>query len=65
MVRSGLGIGTTWVKFGDADPGVQRINLHNSSKLFPVWLTAHVGVKKIRRIRYVYDFLAEHISAQL
>ena len=65
MVHNGLGIGITWTKFGDADPRVERINLHNSSKSFPIWLTAHVGVKKIRRIRYVYDFLAEHISAQL
>ena len=65
MTLKGLGIGTTWVKLGDTDPRVVRILPPVASEPFPIWLTAHVGVKKIRRIRYVYDYLAEHISAKL
>lgn len=65
MVLNGLGIGATWDKIGNSEPRVDRIHLATSSKLFPIWLTAHAGVKTIRRIRYVYDYLAEHISAEL
>jgi len=65
MTLKGLGIGAKWVKLGDADPRVVRLLPAIASDPFPIWLTAHVGVRKIRRIRYVYDYLAKHISAEL
>ena len=65
MTLNGLGIGTTWVKLGEVDPRVSRILPPVASEPFPIWLAAHVGVTKIRRIRYVFDYLAEHIAAKI
>lgn len=64
MVRSGLGIGVFPLWMGAADPGVERIDLGIEPIVFPVWLVAHREVRTSRRVRLVFDHLADAIAAR-
>ncbi|MEM7520970.1 MAG: LysR family transcriptional regulator [Pseudomonadota bacterium] len=57
MVRAGLGIGFNQLHIGDSDPKVRRVSGAAPVGRLPVWLTAHPEVKKVPRIRRVFDFL--------
>ncbi len=57
--RRGLGIGIFPTAVGDADPALTRVLPDFPSIPFPVWLTAHRDVATSRRIRMVFDLLAE------
>ena len=59
MVVAGFGIGFNQNAIGDAEPRVVRIPAASDVGKMPVWLTAHGELKNSRRIRRVYDFLAE------
>lgn len=66
LARQGVGLvaGPGWL--GDADPALRRA-LPGSDPLvrFPVWLVAHREVHNSRRVRLVYDRLAEALSRRL
>jgi DNA-binding transcriptional LysR family regulator len=62
MVVAGLGIGFNQVQIGDAEPLVTRIHLDTGLPTLPMWLTAHSVLKTSRRVRRVFDFLAEHLQ---
>ncbi|MBI1400070.1 LysR family transcriptional regulator [Hyphomonas sp.] len=63
MVVAGYGIGFNQVSIGEADPRVVRIPLAGELGSLPVWLVAHAELKATPRIRRVYDFLAEQLTA--
>lgn len=65
MVVNGFGIGFTPRHLGDRDPRVKRIFRDVELRRLPVWLTAHAELKTSRRVRRVYDFLADHLQRQL
>lgn len=64
MVQAGVGLGVFPLHVGQeqgfeqAAPGAQPIR-------YPVWLVAHKELRSSRRIRLVFDMLAQGISARL
>lgn len=65
MVRAGFGIGVGPVFLGSADPSLEQVLRDTQAEqlVLPIWLTAHQDLRSSRRIRFVYDFLADRISA--
>ena len=63
LVKQGVGIGFLDAAIGDKEPRVQRVLPDFRSFKFPVWLVAHRELKTSRRVRRVFDFLAEKLSA--
>ncbi len=62
MVVAGFGIGFNQLQIGEAEPGVVRLLADLALPEMPVWLTAHSELKTSRRVRRVYDFLAEGLA---
>lgn len=62
LVRQGLGVGVLSRDIGDRLPGVERLQLDFEPITFPVWLTTHRELYTSRRIRRVFDILAEALS---
>ncbi len=64
FARHGVGIGMVPEKIGDADPAMVRVLPGQIKPMtFPMWLTTHRGLNTSRRVRMVFDFLAEELSA--
>ncbi|MFO6464251.1 LysR family transcriptional regulator [Jannaschia sp. KMU-145] len=59
MVRAGHAICVLDDRIGDAEPGVERILPDLDPVVFPVWLVAHRDVRRARRLRVVWEALAE------
>ena len=64
MVVAGFGIGFGQRRVADADPRVVRISGDADVGTMPLWLTAHSDLRRIPRIRRVYDWLALHLAKQ-
>ena len=62
MCRAGLGLCMAMVPLGASDPAVERV-LPEVRMPFPVWLTTHRELRTSRRIRVVFDALAEVLAA--
>ena len=62
MVRQGLGIGLMPIALGDTDTGLSRVLGACRPLQVPLWLVAHRDLKASRRIRFVYDMLAERLD---
>lgn len=62
-MRSGVGIGVAIVPLAERQPGLVRVLQEVSMPVLPVWLTAHRELKTSRRLRLVFDFLAEALTA--
>ena len=62
MVKRGLGIGVMATGIGDAEPLVRRAAPWMPPFTFPIWLVAHREVQTSRRVRLVFDLLAEEIG---
>ncbi len=62
MVKHGLGIGVMDSAIGDAEPRVRRVLLDLEPIVFPLWLVAHREVNTSRRIRMVFDLLADELG---
>jgi DNA-binding transcriptional LysR family regulator len=60
-VRAGLGIGFLAHYVAREDPQVQAILPSLKIPPLPVWLTVHREIRTNRRIRAVYDFLAQEV----
>lgn len=58
MVLAGYGIGFAQRRVGDADPRVIRVSKEMDVGSMPLWLTAHPDLRRIPRVRRVYDWLA-------
>ena len=61
LVRQGAAIGILDAYIGDADSVVRRVLPDLKPLVFPIWLVSHRELKTNRRIRMVYDFLAEEL----
>lgn len=62
MVVAGFGIGFNQRIIGDHDTRLKRILRNVAIPSMPVWLTSHAAVKANRRIRRVYDYLAQSFA---
>lgn len=62
LVKQGAGLGVMTEAIGDAEPLVARALPHHAPVPIPMWLTAHREVNTSRRIRLVYDRLAEALA---
>jgi DNA-binding transcriptional LysR family regulator len=61
MVCAGLGVGVMVDTVGDAEPLVRRAAPWLTPFTFDVWLVAHRELRTSRRIRIVFDHLAERL----
>jgi len=62
MVVAGFGIGFNQVQVGRAEKRVRQLFVETPLPELPIWLTAHADLKTSRRIRRVYDFLADQLG---
>ncbi|MDO6520294.1 LysR family transcriptional regulator [Shimia thalassica] len=62
LVKQGAAIGILDAHIGDAEPKVRRLLPDLEPLTFPIWLVAHREVTTSRRIRRVFDFLAEELK---
>ncbi len=63
MVRAGLGFGVMSDAVGDQFPDLERIDIPGLEPvLFPNWLITHRELHTSRRIRIVFDYMAEALS---
>lgn len=62
LVKQGAAIGILDAHIGDAEPKVRRVLPDLEPLTFPIWLVAHREVTTSRRIRRVFDFLAEELK---
>ncbi len=62
LARTGAGIGVMPAVIGDADPSVTRALPEMDLMPAEVWLVAHRELRTSRRVRTVFDFLAEKLS---
>ncbi|MEO0548623.1 MAG: LysR family transcriptional regulator [Pseudomonadota bacterium] len=61
LVSEGLGIGIMTKDVGLSDPGIEAILPDQFAIPIPVWLVTHRELHTSRRIRVVYDILAEEL----
>jgi DNA-binding transcriptional LysR family regulator len=61
MVRHGLGMTVMADRVGATTPGIERVLPDLPRLKFPVWLTVHRELHTSRRIRLVFDLLAEEV----
>ncbi len=59
LLRQGLGIGAMMVDIADRTPGVVRVLDDVPPVVFPIWLVTHRELRTARRIRVVFDLLAD------
>ncbi len=62
LVKAGIGIGVVPESVGDATPGVRRALPDLAPLVLPIWLTTHREVRTSRRVRLVFDMLAEALA---
>ena len=63
LVRAGFGVTPMAEHVGEATPEVVRILPERAPIHFPMWLVTHRELHSARRIRLVYDILAEQLAA--
>ncbi len=62
MVKHGLGIGILDGNIGDKEPLVRRALPNLEPLMFPIWLVAHRELSTSRRVRVVFDLLAQELA---
>ena len=65
LVKQGLGVGPMGMKVGDAEPGVERVLKDLPPIEGPIWLVSHRELRTSRRVRFVFDFLADALQDAL
>lgn len=63
LVKQGLGVGVQAEVIGDREPAVERALPELPPATFPVWLVSHRELHTSRRVRRVFDLLAEELAA--
>ena len=61
LVKQGLGIGIMPEDIGDAEPLVKQVLPELEPIPFPIWLTTHRELNTNRRVRMVFDLLANEL----
>ena len=64
LCKRGLGICMMMEDVGSRDPGVVRVLPELPSIPVPIWLVCHRELRTSRRLRLVFDALAEDLAAQ-
>jgi DNA-binding transcriptional LysR family regulator len=62
-VRAGLGVGVVMVPLARRLPELVRVVPDAALPVLPVWLTAHRALRSSRRLKTVFDALAEGLTA--
>lgn len=62
LVRQGLGIGAMMDDVANLTPDVVRVLDELPAIRFPIWLVTHRELRTARRIRVVFDLLADHLA---
>jgi DNA-binding transcriptional LysR family regulator len=62
LVKQGLGIGILDGEIGDREPLVRRALPDLEPIMFPMWLVTHRELNTSRRVRVVFDLLAEELA---
>jgi DNA-binding transcriptional LysR family regulator len=62
LVKHGLGIGILDGNIGDAEPLVRRVLPDFKPFVFPIWLVAHRELSTSKRVRVVFDLLADELA---
>jgi DNA-binding transcriptional LysR family regulator len=62
LCRGGYGVCAVMEEVGDADPAVVRVLPDLEPLPVPLYLTAHREVRTSRRVRVVFDVLAETLG---
>ena len=62
LVKQGVGVGVMATRIGDGEPMVVRAAPWFDDFRFPVWLVAHREVRTSRRVRLIFDRLAEELA---
>lgn len=62
MVKQGLGLGVITDLIGEKEPAVVRALPDMAPIMVPIWLTAHREVRTSRRVRFVFDLLADALG---
>jgi DNA-binding transcriptional LysR family regulator len=65
LAKHGVGICIVMDEVGDAEPAVRRVLPELPPLPVPVWLATHRELRTSRRIRVVFDFLADGLRAPL
>lgn len=66
MAKQGLGVCIMMQSVGEAEPRLKRLfSEHPPPATFPTWLTTHKEYSTNRRIRLVFDRLAETLPSKL
>ncbi|WP_168171434.1 LysR family transcriptional regulator [Lacimicrobium sp. SS2-24] len=61
-IKKGMGIGFMVEDIGDKEPLVERVMPDSPPLSFEIWLVVHRELRSSRRLKIVYDYLAEHLS---
>ncbi|MEL6645947.1 MAG: LysR family transcriptional regulator [Pseudomonadota bacterium] len=59
LMQEGLGIAPMSDDIASLTPGVERLSVEMDPLVVPIWLTTHRELRTSRRIRLVFDLLAE------
>lgn len=62
LVKYAAGIGVMAVQIGDAEPGVRRVAPWLEPFRYETWLVAHRELNTSRRVRLVFEWLAEALA---
>ncbi|MFY0616469.1 LysR family transcriptional regulator [Shimia sp.] len=62
MCKQGFGISPMADDVAEATSGIERVLPDLAPIVFPIWLTTHRELHTSRRIRLVFDALAEHLT---
>lgn len=62
MVKQGFCLGIMMECIGDNEPRVERVFADEPAFGFPIWLVAHQQLRSSKRIRAVFDVLAESLA---
>jgi len=63
LVRQGMGIGAMMDEIAHATPGIVRVLDDVPPVIFPIWLVTHRELRTARRIRVVFEALAQGLQA--
>lgn len=61
-VRCGLGIGPMQCKLAERDPNLVRVLADSVRFELPMWLAMHESLRSVRRVRLLFDHLAEALQ---
>lgn len=62
LVKHGVGIGIVPISVGSIEPRVRQIFPDMTPMRFPMWLTTHRELNTSRRVRLVFDLLAQELA---